>query len=383
MSVVRYEAEASSHTERWVQLMGPAVELAKAVANTDFVPAPFRGKPAEITAAIMYGDEVGLGPLQSLAKIAVINGRPTLAAEAQRGLIQAAGHEIWVEEATTTRVTVGGRRKDSDRSQLFTWTLDDAKRAGIAGKQPWRQYPRAMLLARASAELARAVFADVIGGLAATEELEELAADAPAPAGNGDNPAAPPAPTTRRRRKNAPAATVSAPPVEAVEAAGPELPPLPGEDEPAPPDPASDAQRKKLHVLFREHQIDDRDERLAYCSNIAGRIILGSVELTKDEASRIIDTLEQDPAAGLAEDPPTLLEQPLVSPANAEILNWMRNEAGVDETWMRAQLLKIGVENPPSHVTLATLRTLTEPQARRLRTELNSILDAQAPEDGR
>ena len=371
MTVVPYEPSS----RQWVELMQPAVELAKAVAGTDFVPKAMRENPAAITAAILYGDEVGIGPMQSLAKIAVIDGRPSLAAEAQRALILAAGHDLWIEESTVTRCTIAGRRRGSDATSRVTWSMDDAKRANLAGRSNWRNYPRQMLLARASAELARAVFADAIGGLAATEELEELAADPPV--GNGDNPAAPPAPpTTRRRRKNAPAATVSAPPREARAAAGPGLPPLPGEDEPAPPDPASDAQRKKLHVLFREHGIDDRDERLAYCSTIAGRIILGSAELTKDEASRIIDTLENDPAAGLPPAQQLPLEDPLIPTAKAEVLRWMIAEANVDDAWVRTRLSDAGVTDPPQQITIAVLKTLTGTQATKLQRALSDAIDA-------
>ena len=172
---------------------------------------------------MLYGDEVGLGPMQSLAKIAVINGRPTLAAEAQRALILQAGHDLWIEEATVTRCTVCGRREAASRVSRVTWTLDDAKRAGIAGKQPWRAYPRQMLLARASAELARAVFADAIGGMAATEELAE--GDEAEPNGVAETK---PAGTTRRRQR----ASISAPQTSAPvpEQVQPEEPPLPGDE---------------------------------------------------------------------------------------------------------------------------------------------------------
>jgi hypothetical protein len=133
----------------------------------------------------------------------------------QRALILAAGHDLWIEETTVTRCTVCGRRKDSEATSRITWTLDDAKRAGLAGKQPWRFYPRQMLLARASADLARAVFPDAIGGLAATEELEddpELAAV--------DNGAEPPT-TTRRRRRASVTTSANQPGADTPDRTGP------------------------------------------------------------------------------------------------------------------------------------------------------------------
>lgn len=209
----------------WVQLMAPAVELAQQVANTSFVPDGLRGNGPAIVAAILYGDEVGLGPMQALAKIAVINGRPTLSAEAQRALILAAGHELWVVESNNTRVTVAGRRHGSEQTSTVTWTLDDAKRANLAGKQNWRLYPRQMLLARATAELARLVFADVIGGLAATEEADGEDLNGSGPTGEVKTEGA----TTKRKRRNvsAAAATTVLPPEEPAPR---ERPALPGEE---------------------------------------------------------------------------------------------------------------------------------------------------------
>ena len=162
----------------------------------------------------------------------VIEGKPSLSAEAQRALILAAGHELWVEDgATATKVTVTGRRAGSDRTSSMTWTLDDAKRANLAGKTNWRMYPRQMLTARATADLARAIFADVIGGLAATEELEDVDPFAVAEATET------PSPGTKRRRRRTSRAVVAAtesgaePGEETV--SSPELPPLP--DAPAEP----------------------------------------------------------------------------------------------------------------------------------------------------
>lgn len=311
----RYETPARRD---WLEIMAPSIELAKAIAHTEFVPKTLRGNPAAISAAILYGDEVGLGPMQALAKIAVIDGKPTLAAEAQRALILAAGHDLWVEEATNTRVTVAGRRKDSDQSNRITWTMDDAKRANLAGKPNWRTYPRAMLLARATAELARAVFADAIGGLAATEEIEEQAEAATEISSAPSEPAT----ATRRRRRTTPLAAVSAAPPEAPalpgeepeSAAGPGPTPASAgsglvEDAPEPPaaELITEPQRKKLHAAFREAGFDNREARLAFTTFHIRRKVESSNELSKDEASKLIDLLERDKEDTIGED--ELLQQ--------------------------------------------------------------------------
>jgi hypothetical protein len=263
----------------WLDIIDRAGELSEVIANTEFVPKGLRGNQPAILAAVLYGHEVGLGPMQSLAKISVIDGRPTLAAEAMRALVRRAGHEIWIEESTTTRAVVAGRRRGERVTQRVTWTLDDAKRARLAGRQNWQTYPRQMLLARAWAELCRQVFDDAIGGLAATEEIEETVEDGPQVETVGEVEAPK---TTRRRRR----LTTAPEPEPAAE--------LEGQPEPeqSEPEPMSDPQRRKMMALFRERGVSDRDHRIDIASTIAGRPIKSSSELSSSEASAIIDTLE-------------------------------------------------------------------------------------------
>ena len=291
----------------WIAVLPKAAELAKAVANTDFVPKSLRNNPAAITAAILYGDEIGLGPMRALAYIAVIDGRPSLAAEAMRGLVLAAGHEMWVEEATNTKVTVGGRRRESEQVSRVTWTMDDAKRAGLVNKDNWRKYPRAMLTNRASAELARAIFADAIGGMDITDDIEDGPDEAAAVAVEG--------PSGHRRRRRATLAPVSAQPADVPDEPTPPLPPLPGEelasepgpetagtgDAPGPSDadtPAQDAgliteqQIPRWMAAYREAGFTTREGRLAYATLLVGRAVTTSKELTEEEASRLIESLE-------------------------------------------------------------------------------------------
>lgn len=233
-------------------LVPAASDLASQIAATDFAPQGLRGKPAAVMAAMLQGAELGIGPMQALSQIAVINGKPCMSAQLMRALVQRAGHELWFKSKTNTRVTICGRRQDwpADRVAEVSWSMDDAKAAGLAGGQNYRKYPRAMLAARATGELCRDNFADVLGGIGYTpEELTDgdLVADGDLVV-EGRADIEPEAPATTRRSagraataKKAPAKKAAAPKASAPAPAVPE-PPLPGEpgfDDP--PAPAADA----------------------------------------------------------------------------------------------------------------------------------------------
>jgi len=144
--------------------------LAQRIAATPFVPGALRNRPESVLACVLYGSELGLGPMQSLSSIHVIDGRPAAAPELMRALIARAGHRLDVRESTDDSVTLAGRRADTGAEAVVTWSMADAQRAKLAGKGAWATYPRAMLLARATSELARMLFADVIAGLSYTPE---------------------------------------------------------------------------------------------------------------------------------------------------------------------------------------------------------------------
>lgn len=151
----------------WVSVVDHAARFAEIIANTEFVPTSMRGKVDVVTACIMYGDAVGLHPSVALQSIHVIEGKPAPSAELCRALVFAAGHTIIVRESTGTSCRVEGQRagRPIDERVSVTWNLDMARAAGLLGRQVWQRYPRAMLLARATSDLARMIFPDVVKGL--------------------------------------------------------------------------------------------------------------------------------------------------------------------------------------------------------------------------
>lgn len=164
------DAVAADIPVEWVASM----RLAARIHNTPFVPKPLRGDPASVLAAILTGAELGLGPMQSLRMVNVIEGRPAASAELMRALVNRAGHRVDVLEARSDRVTLAGQRKDTGAKATVTWTMEDAQRAKLTANPAWGKYPRSMLLARATSELCRMLFADVIGGLYTPEETAAI-----------------------------------------------------------------------------------------------------------------------------------------------------------------------------------------------------------------
>jgi hypothetical protein len=151
-----------------------AMRLAARIHSTPFVPKPLRGDPHSVLACILTGEELGLGPMQSLRMVNVIEGRPAASAELMRALVNRAGHRLSVVDATVQQVTLYGQRRDTGAEARVTWTMQDAQRAKLTTNPAWGKYPRSMLLARATSELCRMLFADVIGGLYTPEETAAI-----------------------------------------------------------------------------------------------------------------------------------------------------------------------------------------------------------------
>lgn len=143
------------------------------IAGTEFVPKGLRGNLPAIMACIQTGRELGLGDMESLRSVHVIDGRPSMSAELMVKQIRRRGHSITGEYGDGA-VTVRGRRADNGDEMSVTWTRDMALRADLLKKDNWKKYPESMLWARAASQLARTLFPDCLGGVSHTPDELEL-----------------------------------------------------------------------------------------------------------------------------------------------------------------------------------------------------------------
>ncbi len=151
-----------------------AMEYAKIIASSDMVPKDYIGKPGNVLVAVQTGAEVGLKPMQSLQGIAVINGRPAIWGDAMWALVVSHPEfEGFRDENTDTQSTVWLKRRNQGEI-MRSFSLDDAKKAGLMGKQgPWSTNPKRMMQIRARAFAARDLFPDALKGIKSVEEVRD------------------------------------------------------------------------------------------------------------------------------------------------------------------------------------------------------------------
>ena len=175
------------------------------IADSDFVPGNYRGKPANIIAAAMLGASLGWPLMHSLQNIYswmshvnekvrdpdtgregwVTREQPTTAisSAAKLSLLIEAGHTHEVLTHTHRCVILRGTRHDRLKPYAVELTIDDPDLAHLVGRKMWQQHPRRMLWWRAVSELVTIMCPEVVMGITANAE------DAPT-----SDAAAPPAP---------------------------------------------------------------------------------------------------------------------------------------------------------------------------------------------
>lgn len=161
------------------------ITYAKALAASDLLPRAYQGKPANVLLAMEYAEALGLAPIAAIQGVHIVDAKPTASAQLIGALVRRAGHRLRVvvnDAGTAAKATIV-RADDPDFEFTSVWTMERAQAAGLTGKGTWKQYPVAMLKARAITEVARDACPEALSGVAYT--AEELGADDHVPLATG------------------------------------------------------------------------------------------------------------------------------------------------------------------------------------------------------
>jgi hypothetical protein len=133
----------------------------------------------QAVALMLVAQADGLHPAVAARDYHVIQGRPTLKADAMMARFQQAGGRVEWQDYTDLKVSGLFSHPQSPKPVLIEWTLEQAKRIGLANKDNWRKYPRQMLRARVISEGVRTTYPAIATGVYTPDEVQDFEPQAP------------------------------------------------------------------------------------------------------------------------------------------------------------------------------------------------------------
>lgn len=137
---------------------------------------------------IIIGRGLGLSDFDAMTGLHIIKGKAVLASNLMAAAIKRAGKYDYRANCTDTECSIVffGRNAEGAWEEIgdATFTLEDAKRARLAGNENWQKYPKAMLFARCISAGYKQHCPDALGAAPVYVEAHgetEITDDAPAP----------------------------------------------------------------------------------------------------------------------------------------------------------------------------------------------------------
>lgn len=178
--VVKFEHSTPAPRRSFDEIMRMAETIAKSrlfgVTQVD-----------QVVALMLMAEAEGRHVASAMQDYSVIQGKPSLKAEAMLARFQQAGGKVKWTCLTDERVAAIFSHAQCEPVEI-DWDLDRAKRAQLANPM-WKKYPRQMLRARVISEGVRTAYPGVLGGLYAPEEQIDFE-----PAASVSRPAVAPSP---------------------------------------------------------------------------------------------------------------------------------------------------------------------------------------------
>lgn len=146
------------------------LQMAQAVAKSNLFGVK---SPDQALALMLLSQAEGIHPMLAARDYHIIDGKPSLKADAMLARFQQAGGRVkWLKMADDCVSGVFSHEQGGDVE--ISWDMARAKQAQLAGKGNWAKYPRQMLRARVISEGIRATFPGCIVGVYTPEEVSDF-----------------------------------------------------------------------------------------------------------------------------------------------------------------------------------------------------------------
>lgn len=210
---------------------------------------------------ILAGQELGFGPMASMTGIHIVQGKPTISATLMAAALKNTGrYNYRIEKMTDEECWINFMELVDGKWEkigVSTFSMEDAKQAGLLGNPTWKKYARNMLFARAMSNGVRWYAPDIFGAPLYTPD--ELGAEVDGETGE----------------------VIEVQPEVHIETNGNNIQGV-----------ISDTQRRRLHAIGKELYGDDWDEkRHTAVQWVTGGRTESSSELTVAQANKLINIM--------------------------------------------------------------------------------------------
>lgn len=130
----------------------------------------------QAVAKAMIGRAMGMEPVEALRMIDLFDGNISIRSEYRAARIKRGGCDYRVTEHTDKLCSITFYDRDKQEVGSHTFTLDDAAKMGLLGKDNWKKSPKVMLFWRCLSQGQRMYLPDALGTQAVydEDEIEEV-----------------------------------------------------------------------------------------------------------------------------------------------------------------------------------------------------------------
>lgn len=130
--------------------------------------------PTQALALMLVAQAQGIPAAQACVDFDLIQGKPSMTARAMLARFQEKGGTITWNEYTDKACEAEFTHPQCPKPVKIRWTMEDAARAGLAGKENYKKFPRQMLSSRVMSEGVDRCYPSASGGFYPPEVVQDF-----------------------------------------------------------------------------------------------------------------------------------------------------------------------------------------------------------------